>query len=288
MPPERPPASLTRLRAPTRTGDATATRMRRGAPAARGGAPRAFDRDALARQLRAGLAVLGLPERSEVVRRLVDYLALLAKWNTTYSLTAIRDPAQMLSHHLLDSLAVVAPLAACLPMRDDGPTGQVLDVGSGAGLPGIVLALAWPAVQVRLVEPTGKKAAFLRQCQAELALANVTVAESRVEALPAPVEGAPAGHFPDLIICRAFASLADFARAVEPLVGPATTVAAMKGVPPLDEIAELPTPWTVRACLPLAVPDLDAERCLVLLARSPNDRLPAAHDTADCNRRPKA
>lgn len=262
--------------------------MGRPAPIARGRAPRTFDRDALARQLRTGLTVLGLPERSEVVPRLVDYLALLAKWNTTYSLTAIRDPAQMLSHHLLDSLAVVAPLAACLPMRDGEPTGQVLDVGSGAGLPGIVLALAWPAVQLRLVEPTGKKAAFLRQCQAELALANVTVAEARVEALAAPAVDAPGGHFPDLIVCRAFASLADFARAVEHLVGPATTVAAMKGVPPLDEIAALPTPWSVRACLPLTVPDLDAERCLVLLGRSPNERLPAAHDTAVRNRRPKA
>lgn len=207
--------------------------------------------------------MLGLP--GSLAEPLLAYLALLVKWNAVYNLTAVRDPGQMLTQHLLDSLSIVTPLAERLPKRDGEPTGRLVDVGSGAGLPGIVLALAWPQVEVLLVEPVGKKAAFLRQCQAELALANLRVAATRVEAL-AGLQREPA---PDLIVCRAFASLADFVTSIDRLAGPASVVAAMKGVWPGDEIAALPQPWAVVAALPLQVPGLDAARHLLLLRRAP-------------------
>lgn len=289
--PERPTPLGTRPRAPGRTRPA---RVATGRPSGSAARPPAFDRAALARTIAAGLAALGLHEhlRDErnverrtapvageglpiapalderprtapaLVERLLDYLALLAKWNTTYNLTAIRDPAQMLVQHLLDSLTVVRPLAACLPQRDGAPTGSLVDVGSGAGLPGIVLAIAWPAVRVLLVESVGKKAAFLRQCCAELALTNVEVTAVRVESLDIAARG-----FPDLVVCRAYATLADYVRSVEHFVGPGTTVAAMKGVEPTGEIAALPPEWSVSASVPLAVPGLEARRCLVHLTR---------------------
>jgi 16S rRNA (guanine527-N7)-methyltransferase len=221
----------------------------------------AFDRTALAPPLRAGLDALGLDRT--LAEPLLDYLALLVKWNAVYNLTAVRDPAQMLVQHLLDSLAVVPPLAPRLPRRAGLPGGQVVDVGSGGGLPGIVLAMAWPRAEVLLVEPVGKKAAFLRQCQAELALTNIRITEAHVESL-----GAAQCPAPDLIICRAFASLADYVAAIDRLAGPATTVAAMKGTWPADEIAALPPAWTLREALPLSVPDLDATRHLLLLQRA--------------------
>ncbi|MBN9461494.1 MAG: 16S rRNA (guanine(527)-N(7))-methyltransferase RsmG [Burkholderiales bacterium] len=352
--PERSAANRSRSGTGARAGARPAgTRPRSPAtrsPSSGAGSSAAFDRAALARDLTAGLRALGLgdgahegqgagtlaeaapteaasvqasPAQAALVERLLDYLALLAKWNATYNLTAIRDPGQMLVHHLLDSLAVVAPLAARLPRRAGAPAGRLVDVGSGAGLPGIVLALAWPGVRVLLVEPVGKKAAFLRQCQAELALTNIEVAAARVESLDVstmwragsePVadgdsdsrgdvgsrddiggRGDIGSHgdvgniddaggrgdsndvgsrcsppcFPDLIVCRAFASLADYARAVAHLAGPYTTVAAMKGAEPTEEIDALPPRWSVSASLPLAVPGLDARRCLVLLSHAP-------------------
>lgn len=313
MRPERSTANRSRPGAGTRAGAHTGGARTRHAvtrPPSSGAGSRAaaFDRAALARELTAGLRALGLGAivdeghrpAAALVERLLDYLALLAKWNATYNLTAIRDPGQMLVHHLLDSLAIVAPLAARLPQRAGAPAGRLVDVGSGAGLPGIVLALAWPGVRILLVEPVGKKAAFLRQCRAELALTNVEVAAARVESLdattmwrvgPEPADGSGSGsgggnsgssgdrsndgdhrpppRFPDLIVCRAFASLADYARAVEHLTGPRTTVAAMKGAEPAEEIAALPPRWSVSTSLPLAVPGLDARRCLVLLAHTP-------------------
>ncbi|MBX3613525.1 MAG: 16S rRNA (guanine(527)-N(7))-methyltransferase RsmG [Burkholderiaceae bacterium] len=214
-------------------------------------------------RLLAGLAELGLD--STLADRLLDYLALLVKWNGVYNLTAVREPAAMLRQHLLDSLSIVAPLAARLPQRDGAPAGRIIDVGSGAGLPGIVLALAWPRAKVVLVEPIGKKAAFLRQCQGELALTNLRVEATRIESLGEPEAGQP----PDLVVCRAFASLADFATAIDRLVGPHTVIAAMKGAAPDDEVAALPAHWTVTEVLPLRVPELDAARHLVLMQRRP-------------------
>ena len=219
-----------------------------------------FDRDTLRARLLGGLAELGLD--AAPAERLLDYLALLLKWGRVYNLTAIRDPLAMLRQHLFDSLSIVAPLAARMPIRS-GARWRVADVGSGAGLPGIVLALAWPQAEVLLVEPVDKKAAFLRQCQAELALANVRVSASRVEALAAADVESP----PDLIVCRAFASLADFAEAIQRIVGPDTLIAAMKGALALDELAALPPGWSVAETLPLRVPELDAARHLVLMRR---------------------
>lgn len=230
-----------------------------------------------------------LPEKARngqqaVADQLLDYLSLLLRWNTTYNLTAIRDPEQMLTLHLLDSAAIVPPLhqrllqkaeplaktpelLARMPERPaQEPRAhlrslRIVDVGSGAGLPGIVLAILWPHAHVQLVEPVGKKAAFLRQVTAELALTNLTVHEARVETLPAAEPAAP-----DLVVCRAFASLADFATSIAELVGPRTLVAAMKASDSREEIAELPHGWRCRETLPLRVPGLDAQRHLILLA----------------------
>ena len=258
----RPPRSATAPTSPS--GQSAQLRGAKRALASSGGARAAgFDRAVLRERLLAGLAELGL--EASLADRLLDYLALLVKWNGVYNLTAVREPDAMLRQHLLDSLSVVAPLAARLPQREGVPAGRIVDVGSGAGLPGIVLALVWPRANVVLVEPVGKKAAFLRQCQGELALTNLRVEATRVESLAAR----EADQAPDLVVCRAFASLADFATAIDRLVGPHTVIAAMKGAAPDDEIAALPAHWTVTEVLPLRVPELDAARHLVLMQRRP-------------------
>ncbi len=180
---------------------------------------------------------------------LAGYLALLQRWNATYNLTAVRDPAAMLSQHLADCLAVVGPL------RRVRPAGRVIDVGSGGGLPGVVLAVAEPAWAVRCVDTVGKKAAFVRQVAAELRLANLQALHSRVEQLAGP----PA----EVITSRAFASLADFTRLTRHLLAPGGVWMAMKGQAPADEQAALPADVEVFHVEPLAVPGLDAQRCLV-------------------------
>lgn len=258
-----------------------------------------LDRGALERELAAGLAQLHLELPDAAIGKLLDYLALLSKWNAVYNLTAVREPRAMLVQHLLDSLAIVAPLAARgaapgnggegnggesngaprtgaegEPPGSDAPYRCVVDVGSGGGLPGIVLAIVWPRTRIHLVEPVGKKAAFLRQCAVELALAHVEVHASRVEELEPGSSLAP-----DLILCRAFASLPDFVSGIEALVGPSTIVAAMKGVVPRDEIAALGGGWSVAEILPLQVPLLDAERHLLLLERSADRGTRARSDT---------
>ena len=258
-----------------------------------------LDRGALERELAAGLAQLHLELPEAAIGKLLDYLALLSKWNAVYNLTAVREPRAMLVQHLLDSLAIVAPLAARgaapgnggegnggegngaprtgaegEPPGSDAPYRCVVDVGSGGGLPGIVLAIVWPRTRIHLVEPVGKKAAFLRQCAVELALAHVEVHASRVEELEPGSSLAP-----DLILCRAFASLPDFVSGIEALVGPSTIVAAMKGVVPRDEIAALGGGWSVAEILPLQVPLLDAERHLLLLERSADRGTRARSDT---------
>lgn len=249
-------------------------------------------------RLRDGLARLHLVLDDATVGRLLDYLALLGKWNAVYNLTAIRDPHAMLVQHLLDSLAIVPTLQARLrPARADA-AWLVVDVGSGGGLPGIVLAIVWPAAQLHLVEPVGKKGAFLRQCALELGLANVRVHVTHVERLtPASLEakwvelgpeaaastpGRPTGTAgtaetdsrdetatPDLILCRAFASLADFVSGIDALAAPTTIVAAMKGVYPDEELAGLPASWALTGSQRLEVPFLEAERHLLLLRREP-------------------
>jgi 16S rRNA (guanine527-N7)-methyltransferase len=192
----------------------------------------------------AGLSLTG-PQ----VDALAAYLALLQRWNATYNLTAVRDPAAMLHQHLADCLAVVAPLHAARP------AGRVLDVGSGGGLPGVVLAIAEPAWSVRCVDTVGKKAAFVRQVSAELRLANLHAVHSRVER----IQGPPA----EVVTSRAFASLADFTRLTRHLLAPGGVWMAMKGQPPTDEQAALGDDVEVFHVEPLQVPGLDAQRCLV-------------------------
>lgn len=206
-----------------------------------------------------GLARLGLPLAPAVQESLLHYLALLAKWNRVYNLSAIRDPAQMLTHHLLDSLAAL-PVLRQDRLDGRGRPVSLIDVGAGAGLPGIPLALSWPMLSLTLAEPVGKKAAFLRQCVAELGLAHrVRVHAARVETLA--TTDPPA----DLIICRAFASLRDFALAVRHLVTPDTQVWAMKGRRPDAELEELPPDWRLADLRTLEVPSLDAQRHLLRL-----------------------
>ncbi len=205
----------------------------------------------LAAALQADAAALGWALDPAAATRLAAFRELLVKWNATYNLTALRDPAQMRTQHLADCLAVMAPLrrhTAGRPLR-------VLDVGSGGGLPGVVLAAVEPGWDVTCADTVGKKAAFVRQVAAELSLPNLHAEHARVEALKTP-------RF-DLITSRAFASLADFVQLTRPLLAPGGVWMAMKGKPPTDEIAVLPTNVEVFHVEPLAVPGLDAERCLV-------------------------
>jgi len=199
-------------------------------------------------RLERGLAGLGLVLHQEARVKLLDYLILIEKWNQVYNLTAIRDAEKMISVHLLDSLAVAPHI--------DGP--RVLDVGSGAGLPGIPLAIARPEFQVILLDSSQKKAAFLKQAVAELELKNASVVCERVETWR------PAEKF-DCIIARALGELAEFVALAKHLLAPAGVLAAMKGVHPLAEIERLPPGFRVKQALPLSVPGLEAERCLVLI-----------------------
>jgi 16S rRNA (guanine527-N7)-methyltransferase len=184
--------------------------------------------------------------------RLERYLELLVKWNAAYNLTAVRDPALMRTQHLADCLAVVEPLRRQLGR---GKPARVLDVGSGGGLPGVVLAMAEPAWEVTCVDAVGKKAAFVRQVAGDLALPNLHAVHARVETLDAPPF--------NLITARAFASLADFTRLTRALLAPGGLWMAMKGKRPEDELVELPPDVMVFHVEPLNVPGLPAERCLV-------------------------
>ena len=202
------------------------------------------------RELERGLAELALQLPNEAQERLLRYLALLAKWNRTYNLTAVRDPLEMVHNHLLDSLAILPHL----PLES---SARIADVGSGAGLPGIPLALARPQWHVALVEANQKKAAFLRQAAIELRLANIEVHEGRVEAWQPPTRF-------HLVISRAYATLAAFVAACGHLLAPGGVLAAMKGKRPDRELAELPADVRCKAVLAVRVPFLAAERHLVL------------------------
>lgn len=211
-----------------------------------------FDRAALAQTLNQGIGELGL-DLSEAQRtQLLDYLALLAKWNSVYNLTSVRDPMQMVTQHLLDALAAV-------PAFIDAK--NVLDVGAGGGLPGIVLAIALPATRVSLIDTVHKKTAFLTQVKAELGLSNVTVHTGRVEQLQA------AQKF-DVITSRAFADLSDFVNWSGHLLAEYGKFIALKGVAPADERERLPEQWKVSELRGLRVPGLNAERHLVFITKS--------------------
>jgi len=234
-------------------------------------------------ELLAGAAALGCPLDDAQADRLLGYLDLLARWNKVYNLTALRDPAQMLTHHLLDSLAVIAPMRRHLedvgsrvrgndesastfvipaqagthapqaPLRAQPTT--VLDVGSGGGLPGVVIAATQPNTTVTCVDTVQKKVTFVRQVAAELRLPNLQARHTRVEAITDT-------QWP-LITARAFASLPDIVTLTRPLLAPGGVWMAMKGQHPADEIAALPADIEVFHIEPLQVPGLNAERCIV-------------------------
>ncbi|MCC6610458.1 MAG: 16S rRNA (guanine(527)-N(7))-methyltransferase RsmG [Burkholderiales bacterium] len=199
-------------------------------------------------RLDAGLAELSLGLQASQRERLLTYIGLLERWNRVYNLTAVRDPARMVSQHLLDSLAILPHLGG----------GALLDVGSGAGLPGIPIAIATPERAVTLLDSNQKKVAFLQQAVAELRLTNATVCRERVEAWQTKLRF-------DVIVSRAFAELADFVIAAAHLLAKGGVLAAMKGVYPDEEIARLPSGFRIRAAIRIAVPGLAAARHLVLV-----------------------
>ena len=212
--------------------------------------------EAPATGLREALAEVGRTLALDLTEMQLDtllaYLALLQRWNAIYNLTAVRDPAEMLTQHLADCLAVIGPL------RRHGattPSQRILDVGSGGGLPGVVIAALNPGLHVTCVDTVGKKAAFLRQAGGELGLKNLLAEHARVEQLKA----APF----DVIVSRAFASLDDFTRLTRQHLAPQGVWMAMKGKTPSDEIAQLPAGLAVFHVEHLTVPGLQAERCLV-------------------------
>ena len=216
--------------------------------------------------LRAGLNDLALTLEDTQVTHLLDYLDLIQKWTKVYNLTAVRNPAEMLTHHLLDSLAIVKPLRAKLAELQavDGTTSLVvkpqclLDVGSGAGLPGVVIAICNPALRVDCVDTVAKKAAFIRQVAATLRLPNLQGLHARVESLTTPY---------DVISSRAFSSLVDFTNWSSSALAEQGVWMAMKGKHPADEVAVLPAAVEVFHVEQLVVPGLDAERCLLWMRR---------------------
>ena len=205
--------------------------------------------------LESGLAALALDRALSTP--LLDYLALLLRWNRTYNLTAVRDPGEMVTRHLLDSLAMHPHVDAIAAAG-----GCLADLGTGAGLPGIPLAIAKPGLRVTLVESAGKKARFMREAVRRLGLEHVRVAESRIEALDEP------GRF-DAITARALATLPLIIELGGHLLKPEGRLLAMKGTFPADEIAALPPGWIVQDTQVLRVPGLAAERHLVTVGRAP-------------------
>jgi 16S rRNA (guanine527-N7)-methyltransferase len=207
----------------------------------------------LASLLAGGVGELGLDLTDAQLNKLLDYVALLSKWNAVYNLTAIRDPRQMLIQHILDSLSIVPHLA---PL---GPS-SVLDVGSGGGMPGIVLAIVLPEWTITTNDIVHKKTAFQAQAKAELGLTNLSVVTGRVETLKPGAE-VPAKF--DVIVSRAFAELSDFVTLARHLVEEQGAIWAMKGVRPDGEIERLPAGAHVEQIIRLNVPSLDAERHLI-------------------------
>ena len=208
--------------------------------------------------LKSGVAELGLNLSDAQIGQLLDYLALIQKWTKVYNLTAVRDPAEMLTHHLLDSLAVIQPLRLQLVGRQpvDGQGFRLLDVGSGAGLPGVVIAICCPDIAVSCVDTVAKKATFIQQAALTLKLSNLKGLHARVENLD--------DHY-DVVSSRAFASLVDFTSWSRSALAPAGIWMAMKGKHPVDELAVLPAGVAVFHVEQLAVPGLGAERCIIWL-----------------------
>lgn len=216
---------------------------------------------ALEAELRQGLVALDLPLSDAQVGRLLDYMALIEKWTKVYNLTAVRNPVEMLTHHLLDSLAVIAPLrrqlaATGIQARTEarGAPLRWLDVGSGAGLPGAVIAICCPDIWVDCVDTVAKKAAFIQQVALGLKLPNLRGVHARVENLTEPY---------DVVSSRAFASLVDFTQWSVAALAQEGIWMGMKGKHPADELAALPSSVAVFHVEQLTVPGLDAERCII-------------------------
>ena len=218
--------------------------------------------DVLMERLRAGAEALALGLDDAQLARLMEFLALLQKWNKVYNLTAVRDPEEMLTHHLLDSLAAVAPLRRHVAQAGLPAPVRLLDVGSGGGLPGVVFAICCPEVDVSCVDTVGKKAAFIQQAAVALKLPNLHGVHARVETLTTPF---------DVVSCRAFASLVDFTNWSRSALAPHGAWLAMKGKHPEDELAVLPPEIDVFHVEQLQVPGLDAERCIVWMRLSAQD-----------------
>lgn len=199
--------------------------------------------------LEQGASQIGLHLEAKQIEQLLAYLTLLQKWNAVYNLTAVRDPREMVTHHVLDSLAVVPAFA---------DARRVLDVGSGGGLPGIVLAICYPEMAVAMVDTVSKKTAFLSQVKAELGLHNVTVYHARVEKLMV------AEKF-DTITSRAFSELANFVNWSQHLLVDGGRYLALKGQAPTEEIAHLPMGWQMTQCSPIQVPMLNEQRHLLTI-----------------------
>lgn len=217
---------------------------------------RELDRPKLTALLSEGVQHLPLTLSERQIGLLIDYVGLLVKWNAVYNLTAVRDPVQMISQHILDSLAAVPAFTEAR---------NVLDVGAGGGLPGMVLAVwaleARPEMRISMIDTVHKKTAFLTQAKVELGLSNVAVYTMKVEQLRVP-------QLFDVITSRAFAELADFVNWSAHLLAPGGRYIAMKGVMPEQEIAALPAGWAANAVLPVAVPGLDAARHLIFIERT--------------------
>ena len=205
-----------------------------------------------------GISALGLSMSEGVQEQLLDYMALIQKWNKVYNLTALRDPQEILTHHLLDSLSAIGPLMRQASSFDEA--FSFLDVGSGGGLPGVVIAICCPKVKVTCVDTVSKKAAFVQQVAASLKLVNLKGLHARVETLTGPF---------DVIGSRAFASLPDFLNWSSGALAPKGIWMAMKGKLPVEEMAALPPTAQVFHVEQLQVPGLDAARCMIWMKKSP-------------------
>ena len=219
------------------------------------------NRGELVAGLAAGIGVLGLDLSEAQQQNLMAYLDLIQKWNKVYNLTALRDPKEMLTHHLLDSLSAVGPLQRHLQavLSFDEQGCALLDVGSGGGLPGVVVAICCPKVRVTCVDAVSKKAAFVQQVAASLKLPNLKGVHARVESLSGPF---------DVVCSRAFASLPDFVAWSSGALADAGVWMAMKGKLPTDEMLALPSFAQVFHVEQLQVPGLDAERCMIWMKKS--------------------